>query len=235
MSTIPNHLIHGCKDAHRRLEASLIHINDTVVRRASLLDGWTVGHVLNHLARNAESHTGVFHAAAEGRIRAQYPGGPDERVQLIETGADNPADVLIEALRKANSQLELAWANTSDEHWASGLGLRTYGAASLAEFVFLRWREVEIHGIDLGIADIGGPTWESVSDDYVNFETEMSGRGLPSRLPPGVAVHIVPDGLPSYVAGLSFTPLQVRGSAREILRWLTGRHSRQDWPTLGAW
>ena len=69
MTHVPEHWIHGCTDAHRRLEAAAGLVTDEVARQPSTLDGWSVGHVLNHLARNADSHTGVFVAAARGEIR----------------------------------------------------------------------------------------------------------------------------------------------------------------------
>lgn len=235
MSSIPFHLIEGCTAAHRRLEAVLPRVTETVARRASLLPGWSVGTVLNHLARNADSHTGVFLAAAQGEVRAQYPGGQEQRAQLIADGQDNPAELLAANLREANARLEVAWGATTEEVWASGLGLRTLGAISLPEFVFLRWREVELHGIDLGLADLGGPDWATMSHDYAPLEIDLSVRTLSQRLSAGTAVHIIPDGAPSFVAGLSFTPRAVRGNNRLIVQWLTGRGGRPDWPELGPW
>jgi maleylpyruvate isomerase len=235
MTHVPEQWIQGCTDAHRRLEAAAALVADDVARRPSALEGWTVGHVLNHLARNADSHTGVFAAAARGEIRAQYPGGPNERVQLIEDGAYQPADVLIANLRAANSRLENAWSTTTESIWAHGLGLRPYGAASLAEFIFLRWREVELHAIDLGIGDLGGPEWSAIPDGYLDLETAISLRGLLARLPERSAVHIIPDEEPSYVIGLGFEPTRVSGPRRTILRWLTGRGGDSAWPKLAAW
>ena len=43
-------------DAQVRLEVAIARLDDRDVRRASSLPGWTVGHVLTHLARNADSH-----------------------------------------------------------------------------------------------------------------------------------------------------------------------------------
>jgi maleylpyruvate isomerase len=190
---------------------------------------------LNHLTRNADSHVGVFGAAQRGQVGAQYPGGTEERARLIEQGASEPAATLAENLRAANARLEAAWAATQEPVWASGLGLWTSGSASLPEFVFRRWREVEIHAIDLGLVDIGGPDWSSITDDYLALETEMTLRGLRARLPGQVAVHIVPDESPSYVIGSGLKPVAVRGPARAILKWLTGRGGEPDWPQLQPW
>jgi maleylpyruvate isomerase len=235
MTHIPTDWIRGCTEAHRRLEAATALVADNVARRPSALEGWSVGHVLNHLARNADSHVGVFDAAERGQVGAQYPGGPDERARLIEQGSNEAAAILAENLRAANGRLEAAWAATHEPVWASGLGLWTSGSASLAEFVFRRWREVEIHAIDLGLADIGGPDWSSTTDDYLALETEMTLRGLRARLPGKIAVHIIPDETPSYVIGSDLKPVTVRGPARGILKWLTGRGGEPDWPRLQPW
>lgn len=235
MSHIPTDWIQGCTAAHRRLEAATELVTDTVARRPSALEGWSVGHVLNHLARNAESHVGVFTAAARGEVGAQYPGGTEERARLIEEGADQPAAVLAENLREAHARLEAAWAATDERAWTDGLGLWTAGAASLAEFVIRRWREVEIHSIDLGLGDLGGPDWGSLSDEYLELETAISLRGLRSRLPDGISLHVIPESSPAYVIGSEPKPMAVRGSDRAILKWLTGRGGEPGWPALKPW
>ena len=235
MSHIPNDLIRGCAAAHRRLEAVADLVSDRVARRPSALEGWSVGHVLNHLARNADSHVGIFRAAARGEVGAQYPGGPDERARLIEEGSGHPAAVLAENLRAAHARLESAWIETDERTWEVGLGLWTAGVASLPEFVFRRWREVEIHFIDLGLTDLGGPDWSSITDDYLEIETAITVRGLRARLPDNIAVHIIPDASPAYVVGSDLQPVPVRGSDRAILKWLTGRGGEPSWPSLKPW
>ena len=42
--------------------------------RPSLLPGWTIGHVVTHLARNADPVTGMLRAAADGMVGAQWGG-----------------------------------------------------------------------------------------------------------------------------------------------------------------
>jgi maleylpyruvate isomerase len=235
MSHVPSDWIRGCTAAQRRLEAATQLVTDSVARRPSLLEGWSVGHVLNHLSRNADSHVGVFGAAARGEVGAQYPGGSEERARLIEEGSSRPAAALAANLREAHARLETAWASADQRAWESGLGLWTAGVASLAEFVFRRWREVEIHSLDLGLADLGGPDWSSVSQEYLDLETTITLRGLRARLPDGVAVHVIPANAPTYVIGSDPRPVRVQGSEREILKWLTGRGGKPEWPTLKPW
>ncbi|MET0910545.1 MAG: maleylpyruvate isomerase N-terminal domain-containing protein, partial [Ilumatobacteraceae bacterium] len=41
----------------------------------SLLPGWTRGHVLTHIARNADSFVRLLEAAGRGEVVTQYAGG----------------------------------------------------------------------------------------------------------------------------------------------------------------
>src|SRR5689334_7238099 len=77
----------GAVAAHRALVDALDGLDDATARRPSLLPGWSVGHVLAHLARNAEGMTGMLAAAARGDVAAQYPGGAAQREGDIGAGA----------------------------------------------------------------------------------------------------------------------------------------------------
>ena len=54
--------------------------------RPSLLPDWTVGHVLTHLARNADSMDRVLEAAERGDVVERYAGGGAGRDAEIEAG-----------------------------------------------------------------------------------------------------------------------------------------------------
>ena len=81
----------GCAAAHQRLLASLAELSDADARADSMLPGWSRGHVLNHLARNADSHARMFEAATRGQEAPQYPGGMEGRVAEIEAGDGSPS------------------------------------------------------------------------------------------------------------------------------------------------
>ena len=91
--------IAGCTTAHRRLSETLASVDADVARRPSRLPDWTVGHVLTHLARNADSHVRMLQGALAGEAVEQYPGGYEQRSRDIDAGAgrdaaDLRADVL---------------------------------------------------------------------------------------------------------------------------------------------
>ena len=71
--------IKGSHDATARLLAALEVLRDLDVTRPSLLPDWTVGHVLTHLARNADSFVRILAQQAKtGRCPSTQvvpPGG----------------------------------------------------------------------------------------------------------------------------------------------------------------
>ena len=76
--------------AHGALAASIDGLDDETARRPSLLPGWTVGHVLAHLARNADGMRGMLDGGGRGEVAAQYPGGAAQREADIAAGAGRP-------------------------------------------------------------------------------------------------------------------------------------------------
>lgn len=93
------------------MQATIAPLDDATMVRPSLLPGWTVAHVLTHLARNADSHCRRTRAAIEGVMVDQYPGGLEERTAEIEAGAGRPADTVIADVRSAVDRLLEAWSD----------------------------------------------------------------------------------------------------------------------------
>ena len=234
-SSRPDARIDGCVAAQARLAALIDRLSEDDVQRPSLLEGWTVGHVLTHLARNADSHTGMVQAAQRGEMVPQYAGGPEERDRGIEAGWSRPAAAIADDVRAAHGRLEAAWASTDAETWATGCGLRRQGPTALADLVFYRWREVEIHLVDLGLVDRGGPTWEHLSDGYVDLEWNTAINALSSRMPPSITLLLVPGDRSSRAIGSGPERRIVRAATRQLLRWLVGRGGEPGWPVLGPW
>ena len=200
----PDDWITEAKAAHAALLADIADLDDATARGASLLPHWTRGHVLTHLARNADSNTGMFLAAQRGEIEVQYPGGGEQRERDIAAGADRPAAELVADVASAVASLEAAWDSTPDDVWATGQG-RSLGRGDIGldEWVFSRWRETEVHHSDLGI----GFTWARWSAPYVDEELRRATEGY--RAQQGE----LPD------AAMALLPA-------ERLAWLLGRH----WP-----
>jgi maleylpyruvate isomerase len=150
---VPAEEIEGVRRAHARLHETLAGLDDATARRPSRLPGWSVGHLVTHLARNADSVVRRLAAAAEDRLIEQYEGGSEGRAAAIESGADRPAAALVADLVDADAAVEHLFAALPAAVWQrpvlrSGPAGGTVPAARLA---YSRWREVEVHHVDLGL------------------------------------------------------------------------------------
>lgn len=193
----------GATAAHRRLDALLADLTDDVTRRPSLLPDWTVGHVLTHIARNADGHRNMLEAANRGEVGAQYPGGLAQRGSDIDAGAARPAAELIADVAASSAALEAAWAAMTPNGW-QGTGDTVRGPVEVADLPFRRWRETVVHHADLGLDD----GWASWPADYVRIELGRMTMLWASRRPMGMT------GLPAQA--LAVPPHQ-------RLAWLMGR------------
>ena len=169
----------ACRDASARLLATLDGLDDHTARRPSRLPGWSVGHVVTHLARNADSHVRMVEGAMGGRVADQYERGLEGRAADIATGAGRPAAQLIDDLRRAIDDLDAAWRQVTPEVWTTGQGRMGNGElCPCAEMPFRRWREVEIHRVDLGL----GAEPVDWPDAYVELELPRALAQVPDRL-----------------------------------------------------
>ncbi len=193
----------GCAASHQALLTSLDSLTDAEARAASNLAGWTVGHVLTHLARNADSHLRMLQGAERGEVLTQYVDGAQGRNVDIEAGAGRSARQLVADARTTIYNLEGVWANTTDQGW-NGRGLALVGEIPMHDLVFRRWRETEIHRADLGL----GYTFSDWPSDYVRLDLLRMTAQWASRKPMGLTA------LPA--SALAVSP-------HERLAWLWGR------------
>ena len=114
----------------------------------SALPGWTVGHVLTHLARNADGLAGIVEGAAHGERRAMYPHGAAGREADIEAGAARSLDELRADVRDAGARLAAGWAALDGLGW-QGSGIALSGERPVADTPLLRAAEVTVHRFDI--------------------------------------------------------------------------------------
>ncbi len=146
----------------------------------SLLPNWSIGHVLTHLARNADSMVRRLNGAIEGLVLDQYPGGADGRDAEIEAGADRSLAALVDDVRRASEVADKAFAKAPDHVWER-MTRNVRGAdLPVSELPFRRWREVEAHLLDLGIGPVDGV----FSDALLRRWLPSLLRGAPDRADP---------------------------------------------------
>lgn len=173
----PEHASQLCREAQLRLAGRVAQLSDKDIASPSLLPGWSVGHVLTHLARNADGHARRLAGALEGKDVPKYVGGEDQRRQEIELGSTRPAAEIIEDLKSSMVQLEEVFARCTAAGWPNGqlLGGGHYGASECPAH---RLREVEMHHVDLGM----GYTPSDWPDDYVAWDLSELLASVPERL-----------------------------------------------------
>jgi maleylpyruvate isomerase len=199
--------------AQQRLLAHVTGVSEEQVRAPSRLPGWTRAHVLSHLVLNAASHARML----RGETAMQYPGGPAQRAVDIEAGAQAPADALVDDLALWSHEVVVAWDAIDDwgRDYAFGIGTGPAWRSPRS-----RWREVEVHRVDL---DLGyePADW---SEEFVR-EYLPEALDLGPRLPPEVHVHILGDdvGIETEIGPADVSLRDVRGPGYAVLAWCLGR------------
>jgi maleylpyruvate isomerase len=154
---VPTVLIDGCVAAQAALLADIAGLRDDVARRPSLLPGWNVGHLLTHIARNADSMTWRLEGAARGELRDQYPGGLEQRSSDIENGAGRPAAELVADVRQSADALERIMTELPLAAWDAPSRTSRGVVESSRDAALSRWREVAVHHGDLGLGPVPLP------------------------------------------------------------------------------
>jgi len=192
------------------------------VAAPSLCDGWTRGHVLTHLARNADGIAETLAGALRDEIVERYPDGWDARNAAIDAGSDRSFAELAADVRDSARRLEDAFAAVDA---ADGWSLETEHGHPARDWPFARWKEVEIHRLDLA-AGHGPDRWPPA---MVAALVEREAARLSGRVTSPLVVAIDAEGsVVPELAGRSWrvgdgAPVEVRGPDWAVLAWLVGR------------
>lgn len=163
--------------SHQRLIATVSQLDDETVAKPSILPGWTIGHVLTHIARNADGHVSRLEGALRGEDVPRYPGGGEQRDADIEAGAARTADEHLDDITSSAVRLQETWRRCEAEGWPNS-HLMGGDKWRLAESPLRRLREVEVHHTDLGL-EYSAEDWP---EEYVRWELAATLAGVPERL-----------------------------------------------------
>lgn len=217
------------------LHRSIAELDDEQVREPSLLPGWSRGHVLSHLARNADALSNLVTWARTGVETPMY-ASREQRATDIEAGSGRSAAELVRDVTGSDQRLRESMAEVSDEGWETEIRWGKDGRQSAAALIpKLRRVEVEIHHVDLDL----DYTLAHLPSDFVLTLIARTANDLSDRddLPGFVLVGNDNEG--SWTVGGGGP--EITGTPPSLLGWLLGRtegiglHSDVPLPRLGPW
>lgn len=205
-----------------RLLGTLDRLDDDALRAPSLMAGWTRGHVLSHLARNADGMVNLVASARTGAPGEMYAGGREARDADIEAGARRHiGDVRLDVAESAERLLGAFAAGFPAEALQREVTLTSGASASGWEIPLLRVREVEIHHVDLDAGytpvDWGAQFAARTLDQLSPFF--RGARDCP------VGTLVATDGGGRWEVAADGPELE--GSTIELAAWLVGRSPGQ--------
>lgn len=219
-----------CQQSLERLVADVRLMSDDDVKAPSRLPGWSRGHVLTHICRNAGGMGNLADWAISGNPHPMYPSR-ESRDADIDAGARRSSVAIADDLATSGQRYAEAWqavAVLDDASLSQALDrVMHLGAPSPhspvvtgATAPLARRREIELHHVDLGLAGYSGAQWP---DD---FAAELLDTIAPTRATTdglaGVARLVDDDGA-SWQLADGANGVTVQGPTWMLALWLTGR------------
>ena len=134
--------------ATQRLLGTARRITDSELRQPSLLPGWTRGHVLTHLARNADAMRNLLAGARSGEERLMY-ASLEGREEDIEQGAGRSSKELADDLVSSAMALRTVMLRLPGDAWQFPVRVPDSEPFPAEQLLHRRLVEVELHHVDL--------------------------------------------------------------------------------------
>ncbi|HEX4702698.1 MAG TPA: maleylpyruvate isomerase family mycothiol-dependent enzyme [Pseudonocardiaceae bacterium] len=232
--------------AVRRVSEALHEIvdgmNEATMHGASRLPGWTRGHVVSHLARNADGLLNLLIWARTGIEHPMYASTADRDAD-IEEGAPRLARVQQEDLRAAQQRFLRAADRLSPSDWSAQVTDRRGRPIDASLVPWMRLTELLVHQVDLGV----GVDFDRVAE-LVGAQAEPFLHYVVTRFDnradvPAVrlTVSLGDDASRVWTLGQGDQVSEVHGRVAAAAAWLTGREYDGadplggDVPRLPAW
>ncbi|WP_223884839.1 maleylpyruvate isomerase family mycothiol-dependent enzyme [Nocardia colli] len=226
-------------EATDRLLDAMRKLGNDDVAEASLLPGWSRGHVLAHLARNADSLLNLLLWAHTGVEILQY-ASMYLRDFDIDAGAPRPAaEQLVD--NEAATKRWLALANSlTEDTWHAEVRTRQGRPIPASEVRWMRLQEVEIHHVDLNVGYTPTDWPAPFTARILQQATVDMNRITTAATEPVPAFELrATDTDFTGLVGTAAPATTVTGTAAALAAWLLGRSNGADLtgdlPALPAW
>lgn len=218
-------------EAQERLVAAIADMDDEAMQVASRCTGWTRGHVLSHIARNADGMVNLARWAQTGEETPMYPSS-EVRNREIEEGSLRPSAQIIADVVATNERILAAFGalegrvavDPAVAAFEVGLGAPPAArSVPVRDLPFLRLQEVVVHHHDLADG-LRARDWPRayVDEALPRVAAIMADRvqDMPTLVAEDddVVRTVTPDG----------ADVTVRAPAAALLVWLLGRSTEED-------
>lgn len=201
------------------LLATVSRLDDGAVAEPSVLPGWTRGHVITHLARNAEAMCNLLAWARTGVRTPMYPSA-EKRNADIEAGAGRPIDELRADLSATAAQLAQDIQDMPAEAWNRTIELMNGKELAVVDVPWHRLKEVEIHHADLGLDHTPGD-WPAAFQDRLLDDVLATRENQPEA--PSLHLGCTDTGQHREMRNPGPDDPLITGTHTEVLTWLLGR------------
>ncbi|MFB7556507.1 maleylpyruvate isomerase family mycothiol-dependent enzyme [Streptomyces brevispora] len=205
------HDLDALREATDRLLSATEKIEGSELARPSRLPGWSRGHVVAHLSRNADALVNVLQG------RPMYADS-ETRDRDIERDAHRPKAEQVADLAASAARFVAAAAAPAD--WSRTVTMRNGVTDSASRIPFRRRVEVALHHVDLDV----GYELEDLPDEFTGREIDFLAERF-DRHPDVVPMSVADDQGRFWTTGggKEGDPVAVHGTAPELLGWLSGR------------
>ncbi|KIF70395.1 mycothiol maleylpyruvate isomerase [Streptomyces sp. AcH 505] len=197
-------------EATERLLTAAAGLDNAALAAPSRLPGWSRGHLLAHIARNADALVNVL----EGR--PMYKDAKARQAD-IDRDAPRPLEAQLSDVRESAARFERAASAPAD--WSRTITMRNGVTDTAARVPFRRWGEIELHHIDLDV----GRTLDDLSDEFTGREIDFLAERFAGNADVPPLALTTPDGRTRHTGSTDGTPLAVSGPAGRLMGWLAGR------------
>jgi maleylpyruvate isomerase len=191
--------------------------------------GWTRGHVLAHIARNADAIGNLVTWAVTGERHDMY-ASPEARAADIEAGAHRSMPEQYDDVSSSAARLAELLDQLKPEHARTKVEMRGGRRVRAGRLAEVRLREVVFHHVDLD----SGYTFADTDPEVVRLLLEDAIRRVAAdpEIPP---LRLGTDRGESWVTGAD--PTYVVGDRAGLLMWLArgvtdGVYTDTELPTL---
>jgi maleylpyruvate isomerase len=214
-SYLPDSDLAAIEGATQRLLATARGLTDADVAGPSLLPGWTRGHVLAHVSRNADGLRNLLTWAATGVETPQYASKASREAD-IEAGSPRPIAEQLADLESSAAGFTAAAHEVPADRWSFMVKWLVGDERPARAILSSRLREVEIHHVDLS-AGYTPSSWPP------EFADGLLGRVIPAFVSRGMTPILLTSTDTGHSWEIGADGQHICGPTADLLAWLIGR------------